>query len=161
MPVIKFDRLDVGKFFVSLFIILLLFGITLYHLQIGIQQVQPNRIVIISPNLFINEESILEIKILDGHGEFIGSREDTIDISIKAQEDYLIGVNDKSKVKWAKMHRVQLKDGVSKIRFKASVGADIGIIIFTLEQVNGDTPLQKATFIKGVGFKYGENFFLD
>ena len=115
----------------------------------------------ISPPLFINEESILEIKILDGHGEFIRSREDTINISIKAQEDYLIGVNDKSKVKWAKMHRVQLKDGVSKIRFRASAGASMGVIIFTLEQVNGETPLQKATFIKNVGFKHGENFFLD
>jgi hypothetical protein len=161
VPIIKFDRLDVGKFFVSFFIILLLFGITLYHIQISTQQVQPNRIVMISPNLFINEESILEIKILDGHGEFIRSRKDTINISIKAQEDYLIGVNDKSKVKWAKMHRVQLKDGVSKIRFKASAGANMGMIIFTLEQVNGETPLHKATFIKNVGFKYGENFFLD
>jgi hypothetical protein len=110
--------------------------------------------------LFINEESILEIKILDGHGKFIRSREDTINIQIKAQEDYLIGVNDKSKVKWAKMHRIQLKDGVSIIRFKASAGANMGNIIFTLEQVNGDTLLQKATFIKGVGFKYRENFFL-
>jgi len=125
------------------------------------QQVQPNRIVMISPPLFINEESILEIKILDGDGEFIRSREDTINISIKAQEDYLIGVTDKSKVKWAQMHRVQLKDGVSKIRFKASAGANTGIIIFTLEQVIGDAPLQKATFIKGVGLKYEANFFLD
>jgi hypothetical protein len=37
----------------------------------------------------------------------------------------------------------------------------MGMIIFTLEQVNGETPLQKATFIKNVGFKYGENFFLE
>ena len=161
MPVIKFDRLDVGKFFVSLFIILLLFGITLYHLQIGVQKGQPNRIVMICPDLYINEESVFEIKILDGRGEFIKSTKDTIDISVQAQEEYLIGVNDKSEIKWAKMHRVQLKDGASKIRFRASTGANMGMIIFTLEQVNGEPPLQKATFIKSVGFKFGENFFLD
>jgi hypothetical protein len=161
VPVIKFDRLDAGKFFVSFFIILLLFGITLYHLQIGVQKVQPNRIVMICPNLYINEESVFEIKILDGHGKFITSRKDTIDISVQAQEEYLIGVNDKSEIKWAKMHRIELKDGVSKIRFRASAGANMGMIIFTFEQVNGETPLQKVTFIKNVGFKYGETFFLD
>ncbi|WP_455368674.1 hypothetical protein [[Eubacterium] cellulosolvens] len=87
VSITKFDRLDAGKFFFSLFIIILLFGVTLYHLQIGVQKVQPNRIVMIYPTLYINEESIFEIKILDGHGEFIKSREDTIDISIQAQED--------------------------------------------------------------------------
>ena len=161
MALIKFDRLDVGKFFLSLFIILLLLGITIYHLQIGTQYEQPNRIVMVCPNLYINEESDFEIRILNSHGEFIKSREDTINISIKAQEDYLIGVNDRSEVKWSKAHQIQLKDGVSKIRFKANKGANMGMIIFTLEQVNGETPLQTSTFIKNVGFKFGENFFLD
>ena len=161
VPIIKFDRLDVGKFFFSLFIIILLFGVTLYHLQIGVQKVQPNWIVMICPTLYINEESVFKIKILDGYGEFVKSREDTIDISIQAQEDYLIGVNDKSEIKWGKMHRIQLKDGVSEIRFRASRGANMGMIIFSLEQVYGETPLQKAIFIKNVGFKFGENFFLD
>ena len=115
----------------------------------------------ICPDLYVNEESIFEIKILDGHGEFLKSREDTINISIQAQEEYFIGISDKSEVKWAKMHRVQLRDGAFKIKFRANTGANMGIIIFTLEQVNGETPLQKVTFIKGVGDKYGENFFLD
>ena len=73
----------------------------------------------------------------------------------------MIGVYDKSEIKWAKMHRIQLKDGTSKIRFKANPGANIGLIIFTFEQISGETSLEKTTFIKGVGFKYGENFFLD
>ena len=64
--------------------------------------------------------------------------------NIKAQEEYLIGVNNKSEVKWAKMHRVQLRDGTFKIRFRANADANMGLIIFTLEQVNGETPLQKG-----------------
>ena len=64
----------------------------------------------ICPNLYINEESDFEIRILNCHGEFIKSREDTINISIKAQEDYLIGVNDRSEVKWSKAHQIQLKE---------------------------------------------------
>jgi hypothetical protein len=161
VSVIKFDGLDIGKFFISLSIIFLLVGISLYHLQIGIPQVQPDRIVIICPPLYVNEESSFEIKILNGHGEFLKSREDTIDISIQAQEEYFIGISEKSEIKWAKMQRVQLRDGVFEIRFKAKTGANTGVIIFTLEQVDGETPLQKVTFIKGVGYKYGENFFLD
>jgi hypothetical protein len=103
-------------------------------------------VVVVPARLYVDQEVPLKVSIVNYKGDYIGGRNDLVEVSIVTEGRGVIGIRNDSKILWSKKLSIQLRDGAADIWFR---DPDVEPVTIIAKQVEGETPLEesKSTFI--------------
>lgn len=149
-----YDSLDVFKAVGAVVILLVIVVFSMYYYQVEEERLRQEellieeetveilRLIIIAPHqVHVNEETPIEIKIVDSNGIVVETRDDIIEISLLTQGKSMVGIKDGDKLAWSGKVNLTLQGGVGKILFKA---IDIETVTILAKQLSGKTPLEET-----------------
>jgi hypothetical protein len=100
------------------------------------------RLIIIAPHqVHVNQETPIDIKVVDSKGTVAATRDDIIEISLLTQGKSMVGINDSDRIAWSGKVNLTLQGGVGKVWFKA---IDIETVTIIAKQLSGKTPLEET-----------------
>lgn len=143
---IKLDHAETAKVAAAAAILALIVAVSSNQI-LNERQTRLDKLVVVVPSRFyVDQEAPLKVSVVNYKGEYIGGRNDLVEISIVTAGRGLIGVTNDSKILWSKKLNVQLRDGVADIWFR---DPDVEPVTIIAKQVEGATPLEetKSTFI--------------
>ena len=109
------------------------------QLQLKEEAIKSFRLIIRAPHqVHVNEETPIEINIVDSKGTVVKSRNDLIEISLLTQGKSIVGIKRNNRIAWSAKVNLTLKDGAGEVWFKA---IDIETVTILAKQLSGETPL--------------------
>lgn len=149
-----YDSLDVFKAVGAVVILLVIVVFSMYYYQVEEERlrqeellieeetVETLRLIIIAPHqVHVNQETPIDIKVVDSSGTMVESRDDLIEISLLTQGKSMVGIKDSNRIAWSGKVNLTLQGGVGKVWFKA---IDIETVTILAKQLNGKTPLEET-----------------
>ncbi len=108
------------------------------------EPIESLRLIIIAPHqVHVNEETPIQIKVVDSNGTVVASREDVIEISLLTQGKSMVGTNSTGRlsIAWSDSIDLALNGGTGEFLFKA---IDIETVTILAKQLSGKTPLEET-----------------
>ena len=143
---IKLDRGETAKVATAAAILVLIIVVSSYQILTERQPRRDKLVVVVPSRLYVDQEVPLKVSIVNYKGEYIGGRNDLVEVSIVTEGRGVIGVRNDSKILWSKKLNIQLREGAADIWFR---DPDVKTVTIIAKQVEGGTPLEetKSTFI--------------